>query len=571
MSQSLYTAMSGISAATTDLEVISNNVANVNTTGFKSSSVNFSDVYYRTLSSGSIASGSSGGTNPVQVGVGTQVSSITRDFSAGSATATGVDTDLMIEGDSGFFTVRSTDGSVYYTRAGNFSWDDKGNLVTSEGYKVLGTDSTLSSLSSNSTVYVPTSLISVVQGSADLGLSDVGNLNGISDAITSGYFNVTEGATTAHVTLSTTDLSGTVNNMLTAINNDLTAGGITDVRASVTSTGKIQFTYSGTDSVTINTTTSTYTDTSGTTWSATNLLTEIDLDASKITGAAAATTSTTSSATTGGIFNLSYTNSAGTTVTTAIDASAVTSASDLATLINSNATCQADKVTATYNAGVLTISYSGVGRVNISDDTASSSTVLAGLGLNNSTFTRAAVSDSSKVLDYTALLTDVTSAAAATKVSSITINDDGTIEATYANGDTLSVSLDQATGNYHFVYTTTDESSQTVTIEGDSLSVTESVATPANFVIQLATITNKDGLISVGSNLYKAGANCGAISYETASELNGGIKSGYLEASNVDLSSQLSDMILAQRAIEANSRVFTTTSDVMSTIVQMGR
>jgi len=121
MSQSLYTAMGGINAATTQIQVVSNNVANIDTTAFKASSVNFEDVYSTTISSGSVATSSSGGTNPIQEGVGTKVSSISKDFNAGSSVATGTSTDLMIKG-SGFFTV--TDGSsTYYTRAGNFSFD----------------------------------------------------------------------------------------------------------------------------------------------------------------------------------------------------------------------------------------------------------------------------------------------------------------------------------------------------------------------------------------------------------------------------------------------------------------
>jgi flagellar hook protein FlgE len=112
MSQSLYTAMGGISAAQTDLNVVSNNIANLNTTGYKSSSVNFSDVYYTTLSSGTGTSQTTGGTNPMQVGIGVQVSAISKDFSSGTWVATGKTTDLMIQG-GGFFTAMSPAGEVF--------------------------------------------------------------------------------------------------------------------------------------------------------------------------------------------------------------------------------------------------------------------------------------------------------------------------------------------------------------------------------------------------------------------------------------------------------------------------
>ena len=90
--------------------------------------------------------------------------------------------------------------------------------------------------------------------------------------------------------------------------------------------------------------------------------------------------------------------------------------------------------------------------------------------------------------------------------------------------------------------------------------------------MQMATITNTEGLVSVGSNLYESGPNTGDIVFTVAGEMGTGkVASGGLEASNVDLSKELSNMILAQRAIQANSRVFTTTSNIMDVITQMGR
>lgn len=190
MSQALYTSMSGINAGTRQIQVVSNNVANINTTGFKASSINFADVYYTTMSYGSVAVGNSGGTNPIQIGVGVKTSAITKDFSSGSVVSTGKSTDLMIQG-SGFFAVRSADNQVYYTRAGDFSWDNKGNLVTAPGYKVMGTDNIYSSKTSEYTVYVPTSLIPVVGGNEDIEAKKVEELNGIDTTITQGKFTVT--------------------------------------------------------------------------------------------------------------------------------------------------------------------------------------------------------------------------------------------------------------------------------------------------------------------------------------------------------------------------------------------
>ncbi|MFM7468741.1 MAG: flagellar hook-basal body complex protein [Vampirovibrionales bacterium] len=147
MSQGLFTAVSGIRANQTKMDVISNNVANLNTTAFKSSSANFETVFDITLSGGSAPTGTTGGTNPAQVGVGTQLSSIGQNWNQGATQSTGVNTNLMFNGD-GFFIVepRGTlsydlSNDYYLTRAGNFQLDANGYLATSNGYKIFGTSS----------------------------------------------------------------------------------------------------------------------------------------------------------------------------------------------------------------------------------------------------------------------------------------------------------------------------------------------------------------------------------------------------------------------------------------------
>lgn len=460
MSQSLYTAMSGISSATTDLEVISNNVANINTTAFKASSVNFSDVYSETISYGSVASGTTGGRNPVQVGVGTQVSSISKNFGTGSATSTGKSTDFMLQG-SGFFTVKSADAHTFYTRAGDFSWDNSGNLVTSDGNKVLGASTILSTTTSATTVRVPTSIISVVAGNptATFATQLVSSYNNVDNALTSGTFTLTTTdnaappVSTPHtITIAPGDLAGNTTNLVTALQTAIGTPAATGITVSQVN-GTLKFAIDGTICTKLG---------FGGTGDTSNFVTVTDIGNAVLTGG---------------------------------------------------------------------------------------------------TYT-------SKILDYTATVTDVTSAAAATSLNSTTINADGSIQATYANGDTLSVKLGADKATYVFNYTT----SKGVQISGSSLSVSPTVATPANFVMQVATITNTDGLISQGSNLFQAGPNSGSIIYTVGNQMGAGsIKSGYLEASNVDLSGELSKMILAQRAIQANSRVFTTVSNTMDTIVNMGR
>lgn len=136
MLRNLYSAVSGLKAHQTKMDVIGNNIANVNTTGFKKGQVNFSDMMYQQLGEASAPSANLGGKNGISIGLGTKVSSVNTVFSQGALVTTGRSTDLAIEND-GFFVV-SNGQELFYTRNGNFGIDQQGNLVTAEGYRVLG-------------------------------------------------------------------------------------------------------------------------------------------------------------------------------------------------------------------------------------------------------------------------------------------------------------------------------------------------------------------------------------------------------------------------------------------------
>ncbi|MCX6645669.1 MAG: flagellar hook-basal body complex protein [bacterium] len=132
----LYAAISGLKSQQVKLDVIANNVANINTYGFKGARVAFSDLLSQTLRSASGPQSGRGGTNPVQVGVGVQLSAIDTLTAQGSVQTTGNLTDLAINGE-GYFIV-SNGTALVYTRAGNFSLDADGGLITSNGYRIQG-------------------------------------------------------------------------------------------------------------------------------------------------------------------------------------------------------------------------------------------------------------------------------------------------------------------------------------------------------------------------------------------------------------------------------------------------
>ncbi|MFF2677874.1 flagellar hook protein FlgE [Arthrobacter koreensis] len=136
MLRSLYSGISGLRSHQTMLDVTGNNIANVNTTGYKATAVQFQDTLSQ-LTQGATAPGANnGGGNPAQVGLGVLVSGITTNFTQGSAQSTGRATDMMISGDGYFVTKQGT--QTTYTRAGAFDLDAEGRLVTTDGKIVQG-------------------------------------------------------------------------------------------------------------------------------------------------------------------------------------------------------------------------------------------------------------------------------------------------------------------------------------------------------------------------------------------------------------------------------------------------
>lgn len=137
MIRSLYSGVSGMKAHQARMDVIGNNIANVNTYGFKAGRASFSDVYYQTISAATGATSTSGGTNPSQIGYGVQLGSVDVLQTRATFSMTDNAMDLAIAGE-GFFQVQDSDGNTYFTRAGQLSIDASGNLVDSNGNYVLG-------------------------------------------------------------------------------------------------------------------------------------------------------------------------------------------------------------------------------------------------------------------------------------------------------------------------------------------------------------------------------------------------------------------------------------------------
>jgi len=151
MIRALWTAASGMEAQQLNVDVIANNLANVNTVGFKKSRVDFQDVMYQTLrAAGSASARGVQVPTGTQVGLGTRPVATQKMFSQGDFTQTGNPLDIVIEG-QGFFQVQRPDGTIGYTRDGSLKLDSQGRMVTSDGY-VLQPELTIPAGTTNTSI-----------------------------------------------------------------------------------------------------------------------------------------------------------------------------------------------------------------------------------------------------------------------------------------------------------------------------------------------------------------------------------------------------------------------------------
>ncbi len=137
LTSALYTGLSGLNASQFTLDVIGDNIANINTTGFKGSRTLFQTQFSRTLAAGTKPGAMQGGTNPMQIGLGAAIGAIQRTFSPGSIETTGVPSDLAVEGE-GFFVMRTPENESVFSRDGAFTLSANNRLISADGFFVQG-------------------------------------------------------------------------------------------------------------------------------------------------------------------------------------------------------------------------------------------------------------------------------------------------------------------------------------------------------------------------------------------------------------------------------------------------
>ena len=219
------------------------------------------------------------------------------------------------------------------------------------------------------------------------------------------------------------------------------------------------------------------------------------------------------------------------------------------------------------DAGIndVTFSVTGDGRItytgNITfNEPGTTSNFLGETGLSST-------NNTSDVINQVVSLQEMVNYNTSITLKSTTVDENGIMAATYSDGSILTQYVDD-TYTVHWKYTTPEG----VTIRGDDVTASGATIENSNFVIELATMVNEEGLVSINNNLWEWGADVGDVYYGMAGEVSfGSIESGGYEGSNVDIAQELTNMITAQRMIQMNSRVFSTASSVMETLAYLGQ
>ncbi len=511
---SFYIPLTGLNSDSTALNTIANDLANMNTTGFKSQSVNFSDLFYQQI-------GSTGSGDPVQRGSGTSVASIETDFTTGSTNATGLDTDVALQG-NGFFLV-SNGNEQFLTRAGNFSMDSSGNLITSNGLNVMGypaVNGVVNSSASLVPIHIPESEVQPPKATGSFSMDATLNSQAAIGASTSGQVKVFDSLGTSYEATVTYTKTGTnawsynvsMPDALTA--NTAIVGTTTTTNYNFGSNAGTLATVNAGTNLTITGPTA-----GGST--ATIAAPAISANESVSTYATALTAAITAAGITG-------------VTVTASPAGALTIAG---TNMSTSGSVIQDPIASANDSGTMTFdtsgnlvtpatNVSGVSFAGLSDGAATMSmnwNLYAGNGKAN--------------LNQVSLDPATISSVASTSqdgypsgdYSGFAIGSDGTVTASFSNGQKLSVGQ-----------------------------------------LALGNVGNLQGLQAQGDGEYATTLASGAVTVGASGAAGmGTMQGGALEASNVNISAEFSNLIIAQRAFEANSKAVTTFDTVTQETINM--
>jgi flagellar hook protein FlgE len=506
---SFYIPLTGLTSDSTALNTIANDLSNMNTTAFKSQSVNFSDLFYQQV-------GSTGSGDPIQRGSGTNVASISTDFTTGSLNSTGIDTDVALQG-NGFFVV-GDGANQLLTRSGHFSIDANGNLITSDGLSVMGYPAVNGVVNTNASltpINIPENQSQPPQATTTFGMNATLDSESAIGASTSGQVKVFDSlgrsyeATVTYTNTGNNTWSYSISMPDTLTANSSTAAGVTTINYNFGASGGTLATVDPATNLTI----------TGATASGTGTITAPAVNAGETVNAYA--TALQAAVTAAGING----------VTVTANASGQLSISG--TNVSTSGSVIQDPVASANATGSLTFDANG--------NLISPATNVAGVSF-------AGLSDGAATMNMTWDLygasgngtisqVDQTSSVSSTtqngypsgQYSGFSIGSDGTVTATFTNGQKLNVGQ-----------------------------------------LALGNVANLQGLSHVGNGEYATTLASGTATIGVSGAAGlGTMVGGALEGSNVNISAEFSNLIIAQRAFEANSKAVTTFDTVTQETINM--
>lgn len=559
LTSTLFTGLSGLDVNQTRLNVVGNNIANVNTVGFKSSRALFRPQFYVTDSGGSPPSSEFGGTNPSQRGLGATVAAIEKDFSPGSIEPTGKLTDMAIDG-QGFFVVQSN--TQKFTRDGSFQLNSSNQIVNTNGdfLQGFGVDTDFNIIPGQlQNVSIPLGAMTAAQATENVKLE--GNLNA-DGAVASGASVLNSQSLTTLGGLAAPDATTLLTNIADSAANTVakfTAGDVLTLQGKKGGRDLPSTTYTVTTASTLG-----------------DLQTFLQNGLGIETGVAATPAPGVTLATTGTDVTLDVTGNLGAENGLSLSGAALTSSSGITPFTftddpTSNPTGESVQTSfVAYDSLGTPITVSVTSVLESKADTgntwrfyASSGDNQGGvIGLGTGTLT---FDNDGKILSSTG--------------STISINRQGTGAKT-----PLAIRLD-----FDEMTSLTSRNSELVMTEqdGSAIGTLNNYSIGANGMITgsfsngltrnlgqiaMATFNNPLGLVDQGGNMYSSGANSGVPIISPPLSLGAGsIRSGALELSNVDLSKEFINLIIASTGFTASSRVISTSDQLLTELLNSSR
>lgn len=538
MMRSLFSGVSGLKNHQTRMDVIGNNISNVNTTGFKSGRVTFTDTLSQTLTGASKAAKGKGGTNPKQVGLGSVMSSIDTIFTNGSVQSTGKNTDLCLSG-SGLFIVNDSSGT-YYTRNGAFEFDEAGNYVLpGSGMFVQGwmaKDGVLPESCSDGNmenIVIPAGKLMASKATKEVKYTK--NLDASTPLIEGITLTYSDG-TSKTLPSSSVKFDGTT---------------ITDLKLKIRKED-------GTEADIA----------TAALLPATDKIYEMD---GTFTGTGGP----------GTIIGMSYKNS-GTDVELPKDATVDFAKDDTiasATLKMSDGSTQvvtSGRYTTSYGIPVATT-------ITVYDSLGAEHIIPLNIEKTGKNVWRASLAkDEIKEADGTVTKLEMNDVNITFDESGMYKNGNGSIKMKAENGSEVQDITIDFTGLTQFSGSSTVNAAADGNAAGSLSSVSIDASgiitgTYTNGIVQyeaqvaVAQFNNPAGLTKTGNSLYQKSNNSGTATVSTAADLGVTITPSALEMSNVDVANEFSDMIITQRGFQSNSKIITVSDEMLETLINMKR